>query len=193
MGEEDELTEEEKRLRNKKQPSALESVRLMQKDIQTMREIDRLKTKHNTQRTMTSVLASIAMLAMFGAGFVMGDMTSPGPKTIAPDLGYEIGDEEVALDIDGTTVMLLDSEHESMQGRVGYYRRWEGDAIYLQADRLNIKDLYTTCTHEELHMMGIGGSDEEHEYIYGVQDQVVSELCIETVYQYGKHVGGEAQ
>lgn len=86
-----------------------------------------------------------------------------------------------AYDLDA---VIMPDDHEEMQGRYGFYRNSDPDTIYLQYPRDDLIDFYHTCVHEELHMRGIG--EEEHSYIYEVEDTIVSENCIKVIKELGK-------
>jgi len=95
---------------------------------------------------------------------------------LSESIVYEAGDQKVVV---------IPEDHPEMEDRIGYYNTGQPNTIHLQYPRNTIKDFYTTCTHEELHSRGIRA--KEHGYINGVEDSIVSGVCLEAVFQLGRH------
>ena len=131
------------------------------------------------------IVISLTIGWFLGMGFTYYYMPDNNPIQIRDtNSSFELEPEDsVILETGDINTVVVDESHPEMEGRVGFFRHAHQNRIYLQRDR-DIYDFYTTCVHEELHLRGIGS--EEHDYIYEVEDTIVSENCIEAVYQYGQ-------
>lgn len=159
------------------------------------RKLEEIKSNYRRRNLLLSISIIPLVLVSGIMGFAIADIIHPGPDMIVPDHNYSIDDHEVAFHIQGKNVILQDERHPDMYRRVGYYDPTNSligeDTIYLQEARASIYHFYTTCVHEELHMYGVPGDEDSHEYIAQVEDDIVSPLCLQTVYEYGKYKGGQ--
>lgn len=168
-----------------------EKLKRIEDKVDHNREIERIERRYGRKKKKIRGLALISMILMFGAGFVLADILNPGPDMVVPQNQMNIGDEEFAVEVDGMDVVFLSHTHPDMEGRIGYVPKIGSNRMYLQAERGSVRALYETCVHEELHNKGITSMD--HDYIYGVQGQIVSDRCLVVIHEYGKHLGGQKQ
>lgn len=99
--------------------------------------------------------------------------------------GFQLEKQDsVIVDTGDFQTVLTHSSHPELDGRVGFYRHSTGNRIYIQRDRDTIYDFYTTCVHEEMHLRGL--SSMEHPYVYANDDDIVSESCLQAVYEKGR-------
>lgn len=124
----------------------------------------------------------LAAVILAGLTFLMGFEIGNTMYYYHPETGViDASQINESYKIDGYHIYITDVKEIRGERYGGFTYPRENRSIFIDKE-LDPEGIYSACTHEKMHNLGINSEGNNHDMIYEYQDQVVDPTCLKLLY-----------